>query len=214
MVGSLLQAARTASRDQALARLLGGGALAKVAITAIALNFLDRMRRQWKVRILSAVLYINASLLFDTFTVLVLLLLARGWRVTRRRLSEHDWRLVFGLACWFYIAEAMLVVFRGDVSPLIFFLLAVLLRFSILYSVMSSINSNIRQLFERFHQSRRSRSAVLTNMVAFRLLQYMVVLCLLSMFFLRHGGTERFLRCFRRYWRDCGHYPRLYWISF
>ena len=75
----------------------------------------------------------NVHLIYETLTIMVFLLVAKGWTVTEYRISLEDWRLVIILMSLFYMAMSIILVLENDVLSQEGFWVAVALVYGLVY---------------------------------------------------------------------------------
>ena len=66
---------------------------------------------------------INCQLMYETFSLIGFVLIAKGWCITRPNFHPNEWRTVIILMCSFYLASSSLLLIRRIVlSSIVFWL--------------------------------------------------------------------------------------------
>ncbi len=86
--------------------------LAKVAMMLLSLSFWSTCVTWGVCSFWMGVSLINCQLLYETFSLVGFVLIAKGWCITRPGFHPHEWRTVIVLMCAFYLASSSLLLVR------------------------------------------------------------------------------------------------------
>lgn len=91
-----------------------------------------------------AVSFIQVHLIYETLSIMVYLLVAKGWSVTRYRITIEDWRLVIILISVFYMSMSIILVLENSVLSRDGFWVAIAVIYGLMYYYI--FTNTMRQL--------------------------------------------------------------------
>jgi hypothetical protein len=91
--------------------------------------------------------FMNIHLIYETIALMVFLLVAKGWSITRLRITIEDWRLVIILICFFYVAMSIILVLENNALNRNGFWIAVGIVYGIMYYfIFANVLKQLRRL--------------------------------------------------------------------
>lgn len=89
----------------------------------------------------------NVHLIYETMTVMVFLLVAKGWNITRYRIGVEDWRLIVVVISLFYMSLSIILVLENGVLDTVGFWIAIGVIYGIVYYILfKNVLEQLRKL--------------------------------------------------------------------
>ena len=95
----------------------------------------------------TGVAFENVHLIYETMTVMVFLLVAKGWNITRYRINVEDWRLIVLIISLFYMSLSIILVLENGVLDTVGFWIAIAIIYGIVYYFLfKNVMEQLRKL--------------------------------------------------------------------
>jgi Rhodopsin-like GPCR transmembrane domain len=92
----------------------------------------------------------NTQLVYETGQMVIFILLAKGWSITRENFSANEWRGVIMMMSGFYMANSTILVLQASVLSVNSFLLAVGILYGLVYLYI--LVSGVKNIISLRHQ--------------------------------------------------------------